>query len=72
MIKLITKSRYYKILGKEIYKDYVKYSKVVFPEERWSKFLSISESSCIYFLWKRKIKFCIYSFPRSIINSRNV
>ena len=27
MIKLITKSRYYKILGKEIYKDYVKYSK---------------------------------------------
>ena len=32
MIKLITKSRYYKILGKEIYKDYVKYSKVVFPE----------------------------------------
>lgn len=53
MIKLITKSRYYKILGKEIYKDYVKYSKVVFPEERWSKFLSISESSCIYFSFGR-------------------
>lgn len=60
MIKLITKNRYYKILGKEIYKDYIKYSKVVFPEDRWSKFLSISESSCIYYLLEEENKVFVY------------
>lgn len=60
MIKLITKSRYYKILGKEIYKDYVKYFKVVFPEDRWNKFLSISESSCIYYLLEEENKVFVY------------
>lgn len=51
MIKLITRERYYKLLGIEgsDYKDYQVFQGVILPKDKWEKFCNISNSSCIYF-----------------------
>lgn len=60
MIKLITKDRYYKILGKKSYKDYVRFPGTVFPKGRWDKFSSVLESSGVYYFLEEENKVFVY------------
>lgn len=51
MIKLITKERYYKILGVDHYEDYSVFNSVYLSENKWEKFIcNGGEYYCVYFL----------------------
>lgn len=67
MIKLITKDRYYKILGQKSYKDYTRFPGTVFPEGRWDKFSSVSESSGVYYLLEEENKVFVYIPSMSVL-----
>lgn len=61
MIKLITKNKYYELLGISNYKDYQIYKNIVFSKEKWNK-LDCNCSSCIYFCYESNLSLKKYVF----------